>query len=100
MEPPSANGDDAEILGAELNYGNNFGYYGLQANLSPALCERMLCSERAKELQEVVYFTHYRFLHLYKPDNSLQKVENLFPCVMLMSFLFLNFLGRADYYIS
>lgn len=53
MEPPSANGDDAEALGAELGYCNNFGYYGLQANLSPALCERMLCSERAKELQEV-----------------------------------------------
>ncbi|VDK81756.1 unnamed protein product [Litomosoides sigmodontis] len=53
MEPPSANGDDAEALGAELGYCNNFGYYGLQANLSPALCERMLCSERAKELQEI-----------------------------------------------
>ncbi|VBB35194.1 unnamed protein product, partial [Acanthocheilonema viteae] len=52
MEPPSANGDDGETLGVELGYGNNFGYYGLQANLSPALCERMLCSERAKELQE------------------------------------------------
>ncbi|VIO93594.1 Uncharacterized protein BM_BM9740 [Brugia malayi] len=53
MEPPAANGDDAETLGAELGYANNFGYYGLQANLSPALCERMLCSERAKELQEI-----------------------------------------------
>lgn len=53
MEPPASNGDDGETLGAELGYGNNFGYYGLQANLSPALCERMLCSERAKELQEV-----------------------------------------------
>ncbi|VDN84253.1 unnamed protein product [Brugia pahangi] len=52
MEPPAANGDDVETLGAELGYANNFGYYGLQANLSPALCERMLCSERAKELQE------------------------------------------------
>uniref|UniRef100_A0A0R3RRP3 MIF4G domain-containing protein n=1 Tax=Elaeophora elaphi TaxID=1147741 RepID=A0A0R3RRP3_9BILA len=53
VEPPAANGDDAETLGVELGYGNNFGYYGLQANLSPALCERMLCSERAKELQEI-----------------------------------------------
>ncbi|VDO45538.1 unnamed protein product [Onchocerca flexuosa] len=53
MELPVSNGSDADIMNAELNYGNNFGYYGLQANLSPALCERMLCNERAKELQEI-----------------------------------------------
>uniref|UniRef100_A0A8R1XPE0 MIF4G domain-containing protein n=1 Tax=Onchocerca volvulus TaxID=6282 RepID=A0A8R1XPE0_ONCVO len=53
MELPVSNGTDADTMNAELNYGNNFGYYGLQANLSPALCERMLCNERAKELQEI-----------------------------------------------
>ncbi|MCP9261202.1 hypothetical protein DINM_004588 [Dirofilaria immitis] len=53
MESPAANSDNTDTVSAELGYGNNFGYYGLQANLSPALCERMLCSERAKELQEI-----------------------------------------------
>lgn len=59
MEPPAANGDIAETMGPEQGYGINFGYYGLQANLSPSLYERMLCNERAKELQEVWLFIQF-----------------------------------------
>ncbi|VDN03773.1 unnamed protein product [Thelazia callipaeda] len=37
----------------DVNYDANFGYFGFETTFSPALYERIICSEQSKELQEV-----------------------------------------------